>query len=67
MYPSNPSRKKTLLKEGNKIATDEMIKNGDYLFLKPNSNTVVRTWGGNEGMIGDKYNRKIDQSEWRIV
>lgn len=49
-----PSIKKEL-KSGKKIATKEMMKNNDYLYLKPNSNTVIRTWGGNETIIGDKY------------
>ena len=41
------------LKKGKKYATKEMIASGDYIYLK--GNTVIRTWGGNEQLIGDKY------------
>jgi len=46
-----------------------MMKNGDYLVKAENSNTVIRSWGGNENILGDKYcNLELDKNEqWYIV
>ena len=63
------SQIKEYLKDGKKVATKEMMKNGDYLVKAENSNTVIRSWGGNENILGDRYcNLELDKNEqWYIV
>lgn len=55
---------KDLLKKGFKVATQDMINNGDFLYLK--GNTVYRTWGGNENLIGDKYFSPEKDNSWQV-
>jgi len=54
------------LKQGKKIATKEMRLNNDHLVKADNSNTVNRSWGGNENMLGDKYS-EVDNNSWEVV